>query len=81
MIDAMHWLVKGAQPHDALFFHCKSRLFRAPLTLNTELIMKILDTVDRRPTLTGMRWMGMMMVRALHSERKEPLDLYLMRLK
>ncbi|KAJ7085556.1 caspase domain-containing protein [Mycena epipterygia] len=24
MIDAMHWLVKGAQPHDALFFHCKS---------------------------------------------------------
>ncbi|KAJ7477357.1 caspase domain-containing protein [Mycena latifolia] len=21
MIDAMHWLVKGARPHDALFFH------------------------------------------------------------
>jgi hypothetical protein len=56
-------------------------LFRGPLTLDTELIMKILDTADRRPTLTGMRWMGMMMVRALHSERKEPIDLYLMRLK
>ncbi|KAJ6520859.1 caspase domain-containing protein [Mycena vulgaris] len=27
MTDAMHWLVKGAQPHDALFFHCKSHLF------------------------------------------------------
>ncbi|KAF7333793.1 hypothetical protein MVEN_02336100 [Mycena venus] len=24
MIDAMNWLVKGAQLHDALFFHCKS---------------------------------------------------------
>ncbi|KAJ7883111.1 peptidase C14, caspase domain-containing protein, partial [Mycena leptocephala] len=24
MIDAMHCLVKGTQPHDALFFHCKS---------------------------------------------------------
>lgn len=24
MIDAMRWLVKDAQPHDSLFFHCKS---------------------------------------------------------
>jgi len=23
IIDAMHWLVKGAQPNDSLFFHCK----------------------------------------------------------
>ena len=23
IIDAMHWLVKGAQPHDSLFFHCE----------------------------------------------------------
>lgn len=22
MIDAMRWLVQGAKPHDALFFHC-----------------------------------------------------------
>ena len=24
MIDAMHWLVKDAHPHDSLFFHCES---------------------------------------------------------
>ena len=23
ILDAMHWLVKGAQPHDSLFFHCE----------------------------------------------------------
>ena len=22
ILDAMHWLVSGAQTHDALFFHC-----------------------------------------------------------
>ena len=22
ILDAMHWLVKGAKPHDSLFFHC-----------------------------------------------------------
>jgi hypothetical protein len=22
IIDAMHWLVRDARPHDALFFHC-----------------------------------------------------------
>ncbi len=24
ILDAMHWLVQGAQPHDSLFFHCES---------------------------------------------------------
>ena len=24
MVDSMQWLVKDAQPHDSLFFHCKS---------------------------------------------------------
>ncbi len=23
IIEAMHWLVNGAHPHDSLFFHCK----------------------------------------------------------
>ena len=23
MLDAMHWLVTGAQTHDSLFFHCE----------------------------------------------------------
>ena len=23
ILDAMHWLVQGACPHDSLFFHCK----------------------------------------------------------
>ena len=22
VLDAMHWLVRGARPHDSLFFHC-----------------------------------------------------------
>ena len=26
IMNAMHWLVYNADPHDALFFHCKSPL-------------------------------------------------------
>ena len=26
MLQAMQWLVRGASPNDALFFHCKSQL-------------------------------------------------------
>ncbi|KAG6840327.1 hypothetical protein C0991_007408 [Blastosporella zonata] len=26
MLDAMRWLVRGAKPHDSLFFHCKNPL-------------------------------------------------------
>ena len=27
MLNAMHWLVYNAHPHDALFFHCRSSHF------------------------------------------------------
>ena len=30
ILDAMRWLVRGAKPHDSLFFHCKIRIVHSP---------------------------------------------------
>ena len=56
----MRWLVEGAHPDDALFFHCEWA--ETPSVLNADDLLQILDTVEELVTWMEMRWMDTMKV-------------------
>jgi hypothetical protein len=55
MIDAMHWLVQSARPHDSLFFHCSFNFISVALVLIPH---QTLVMVGRQKTSTVMRSMA-----------------------
>jgi len=60
ILDAMRWLVKDAQPHDALVFHCTS--FPTFGSNSVLIVIQIRVMGDRFRIRMGMKWMGLMKV-------------------
>jgi len=57
MIEAMHWLVRGARSQDALFFHCKfTRITNVCTYIQIRHnVQQILDMVAKPGTWTEMK--------------------------